>query len=182
MRNCELAHLLLDNTSHHDIDGLIHQVMNQVANNGEEADYNKAVVGIINFLNHIGVSQNDIADIFSTYDALSQDKLNGVAMALRESFIVGNLIEKVRSFPHDTYEETTQDMEEDEFDGMPPRKAGYKRKQVVRNGKKKWVNKRNSNKPYKMSPKQKMALKKAQRKAHTGKAKTNRARSNRIRR
>lgn len=153
--------------------------MGQETYNNEEADYNQAVIEIINFLTQVGVEQNDISDIFSNNDELSKEKLNGVAVALKQQFIIGNLLEKARSFTDETYEEKQLNVE---HDSMPPRKAGYKRKQVIRNGKKKWINKRNPNKKYRMSPKQKMALKKAQRKAHTGKAKINRAKSNRLRR
>lgn len=64
------------------------------------------------------------------------------------------------------------------IDGMPPRKSGYKRKQVVKNGKKVWINKRLAGKRAKpLSPKQKQALMKARLKAHTGQAKLKRKKS-----
>jgi hypothetical protein len=61
---------------------------------------------------------------------------------------------------------------------MPERKAGYRRKMVVRNGKKKWINERiNKDKKVKLSPKQKLALAKARKKANTGMAKKKRSKS-----
>ena len=62
---------------------------------------------------------------------------------------------------------------------MPKAKVGYKRKLVVRNGQKVWINKRDPNKKVILSAKQRQALRKARLKAHTGLAKLNRAKSNR---
>ncbi|MAK43176.1 MAG: hypothetical protein CMN80_03350 [Spongiibacter sp.] len=58
--------------------------------------------------------------------------------------------------------------------------AAYKKKQVVRNGKKVWVKKRVSG-TVRLSPKQKMALKKAQRKANSSAARMKRLKSNKAR-
>ena len=62
----------------------------------------------------------------------------------------------------------------------PPRKAGYKPTLVVRKGKKKWINKRQEGKKVILTAKQRQALAKARRKAHTAKAKMHREKSNRI--
>lgn len=66
-------------------------------------------------------------------------------------------------------------------DGMRPKlKSGYKPKLVVRDGKKKWINERLAGKKIVLSSKQRMALAKARRKAHTSVAKIHRAKSMRL--
>lgn len=84
----------------------------------------------------------------------------------------------------DAIAELEEDEDEDgiELDSArPKRKAGYKPKLVIRNGKKVWINKRNPNKKVILSAKQKNALRKARLKANTGQAKLKRAKSSRIR-
>jgi hypothetical protein len=60
----------------------------------------------------------------------------------------------------------------------PKRKAGYRLKLVVRNGKKKWINERIEGKRVHLSLKQRLALTKARLKAHRGRAELKRKRSN----
>ncbi len=59
----------------------------------------------------------------------------------------------------------------------PQRKPGYRLVQVVRDGKKVWINKRIEGKRVRLTPKQKMALIKARLKAHTGRAEIKRKKS-----
>lgn len=69
-----------------------------------------------------------------------------------------------------------------DFDSLrPKRKAGYKPVQVIRKGKKVWINKRISSVKKILSPAQKRGLMKARRKAHTPQAERKKEKSIRMR-
>ena len=136
-------------------------------------DENEVMTKIVTFLDSIGVKESLINDLLSEDDEISRDSLTAIAKTFDNNFDADSIpaiaLKYANEYNFDCVEQ----------DDMPPRKQGYKRTQVIKNGKKKWVNKRISGKKVKLSPAQKRALMKARMKAHTGASKLKRAKSQR---
>jgi len=132
----------------------------------DEATVSESCLKIGVFLQNIGVADNFISDALSGDDEISNEVLNAVAVQYAD---------------RDKESSVSIDMDSIELDAsMPALKSGYKRVQVVRGGKKVWINKRNPNKKVRLTPKQKLGLIKARKKAHSSASKIKRARSMRI--
>jgi hypothetical protein len=122
--------------------------------NGEVDDDEQEVIAMAmeaagNYMDSLGVDSEDIG-------LLINDKDNEAAMRVQDLLS--------SSMPDDgTYDSVAFD-------------ATYKKRAVVRDGKKTWVKKRVSGK-VRLSPKQKLSLKKAQRKAHSASARMGRMKS-----
>lgn len=127
---------------------------------------------IIAYLDSIGVPENMVQDLISHKDGFSMDSLTSIAKSFDSQFLNDEDIESSAYAFASTFGNSNI-----ECDGIVKPKAGYKRKLVVRKGKKTWVNKRVSGVRVKLSPKQKMGLIKARLKAKSGLAKQHRARS-----
>jgi len=150
---------------------------------GESLDYAR----VKSFLASAPIGEID-EDIYDDIDLSVATLLQGLGMADIDinEFINGNsrhskavmqsLIEADIDLSKETFGYV--DMDSVTCDAIAPTcKSGYKRKIVMANGKPKWKCKRVLGIAPKMSPKQKMALQKARRKAHTGIAKHKRAKS-----
>lgn len=102
---------------------------------------------------------------------------------LKLEFLVGETVDDVEETLTSLVEEL-KDFDDEDFESiaveydsiLPDSKNGYKRVQVVRDGRKVWINKKIGAKK-RLSAKQRNALRKARLKAHTGQAKTSRKRS-----
>ena len=133
--------------------------------------YEDQVSKVVTFLDCIGVSENVINDLMSDNDEISCDSLRMISKSFDSNFETDDIsnvaVEYASKYNFDNIV----------LDSMPPRKAGYKKMQVVKDGKKTWVNKRVTNKKVRQSPAQRRALKKARMKAHTGTANRNRKKS-----
>lgn len=126
---------------------------------------------IVTFLDCIGVAETLVNDLLSDNDEISRDSLGSIAKTFNENFDEDSIFDIAMKYANEyKFDNVT-------LDTMPPRKQGYKRTQVIKDGKKVWVNKRVSGKKVKQSPAQKRALIKARLKAHTGAAKIKRSKS-----
>ena len=164
-------------------DRLLLAIMGVPNYKGVEAEnISNALIVLVDFLNYIGVPSDKIADIISNDEQLSDETLAHLQIMFREQGFFDNHKEFLNLFPRESHTTCSCQGGGADMDSslMPARKAGYKRVLVIRNGKKKWINKRNPNKKIRLSPKQKMALRKARLKAHTASAKIKRARSSRL--
>jgi len=144
-------------------------------NNDESIALHKDVILC---LDSIGVSEPLLNDFLSRDNDVSMSA--GVIIADMVSNLDENTIfDSIVKFGYkDTNVETELKENKMTTDGvMPERKPGYKRVLVVRDGKKVWINKRLPGKKVILTPKQKLALKKARLKAHTGLAKMKRKKS-----
>ena len=128
-------------------------------------------VEVIKFCDFIGVDNRVISDMISDNDKVSADSISLIAKKFSEAVEL-DAVEDISLLFANEYNH-----DDVILDSMPPRKAGYKRQAVVRNGKKTFVNKRVSGKKVILSPAQKRGLLKARLKANSPAAKAKRARS-----
>jgi len=150
--------------------------------------------------------KSEIKELLSNIDAgeeLYLDELTDAQRDFLESHLedgeeptdenLGDVYEALKETLNDEDDlDTTMDeicdscgIEDDDDEGYEEdsvqRKAGYRKVQVVRNGKKVWVNRQIVKRKKRLSPAQKAALIKARAKAHTSSANAHRVRSMRVR-
>lgn len=145
----------------------------------DDEDIVKLHKDTIIFLDSIGVNETLLNDFLSRDDEISTSA--GIIIADKvASFDDKTTFDCIMNFANGRdYSEVELKENDMTTDGvMPERKAGYKRVLVVRNGKKVWINKRLPGKRVILTPKQKLALKKARLKAHTALARMKRKKSN----
>lgn len=138
---------------------------------------------VVMCLDSIGVSEKVLNQFMSDDDDLSEEVGAGLAKEVN-SLDTDSIDELAYSFASkidmDSVVVTVKsDDVEMDMAQMPKPKVGYKRKLVMRDGKKVWINKRDPNKKVILSAKQRQALRKMHLKSNTGLAKLKRAKTNR---
>jgi hypothetical protein len=130
---------------------------------------------IVLALDNIGVSEPLLNQFMSDRDKNSTDAFKSISKSVDEQLDYDDISDLSKNISNTL---NLDDVSEISFDSTP---QGYRRKMVVRGGKKVWINKRNPNKKVRLSIKQKMALAKARLKAHSSSANAHRAKSNKLR-
>jgi len=132
---------------------------------------------IVSYLSFIGVKDTVIEDMVSGRQNVSEGAIMAIAQAYSEAYTQDDIESLAEEFA-DQEEVMLDSIQED---GVSPVrcKSGYKRKMVIKNGKPTWKCVRLFGK-VRLSAKQKMALAKARRKAHTAQAKFARNKSVKI--
>jgi len=150
----------------------------------DELDVSNIEKDTILLLDSIGVNEAMMSEFLSNNDEISLNAGRNIAYSIANQYDDNTIFDNINDF-EDEYKLNNYDsltFDNISLDSaMPQVKTGYKRKLVVRNGKKVWINKRDPNKKVKLSPKQKMALAKARLKAHSSKAKLKRRKSMKLR-
>lgn len=134
---------------------------------------------IATYLDHIGVQEDVITNLFARNDDTSDSNATAISKKFGATYTEDDIIDIAKSYIESDTSVTVDDISLDT--AMVARKQGYKRVLAVRNGKKTWVNKRIQGKRIHLSPAQRRALVKARLKAHTARANIHRKKSSKIR-